>query len=240
MFKYLAVSTVNAFFYVIFYFFVFLCLDINLKVFIILSVIIGGLSLIPVILWMNGLYLNIIKNAYFLKRDIVFKLIPLIIVFFYYILRSINYDNDFILNLFEYLFFFSILSQVVILYDFFKNTMSIIERANQLVKANNKHVNTDENNLLGFDYFLLMNLIIRYTNKKFYIVENTNNIDYKNISYMVLSGNRFLTVSYSKLMFIIDDKLITHESIYSLQQEFKKFLFDMDDNELDVLKMMQI
>lgn len=242
MIKYLMISTVNTFFYLLFFSFVFMCFDSDFSFLNYSSslFIMCGFLIVLGIPWINGLYKNVIKNAYFKKKDILLKIIPMIVVVTYFIFKQTNYDNIIVSNLFKYLLYLAVLLQFIVFYDLLKNKTDIIERSTYLMETNNKHLTTDEHNLLGFDYLILNNMIKNYTNKKFYIIEDKNSIDYKDITFMIISGTSSFRFSYPHLMFMFDDKLISQESILSLQKEYKKFLFDMNDEELDILLMVQI
>lgn len=240
MIKYLAISVFNSFYYLLLSYLVLLNYKANGQEYYTVAAIVYGAALIPVIVWMNGIHKRIIVKAYFSKIDLIFKIsilsIPLLFISFEYF----DYNNSIFFNMLKVLFFVLLCAKLVSLYPTSRIKADIICQSTQFIQSNNTHLYLDNNNLFGIDYIFLNNMIDRYTDHIFYIVEYKKNIDYRNVSYLVVSGKTIHVLSYSNLKFILNDKIIDTNNIDSLQQEYKKSFFNMTKNELEVLEMMQI
>lgn len=87
-----------------------------------------------------------------------------------------------------------------------------------------------------FQFELLNELIEHVIVEDYYIIDNCKDSDFVSI----YSNNKIIKYNHIKDLFLIDNINASYETIFAIQDEFNKNLFEMNEDELSIIKMMSI
>lgn len=217
------ISIFNSFFYLLYSIPIFIYLYEPSFQFFLIFTLHFVVTLFSIIKWIIGFNQNIFINSYFTNYDILGKIIPLLLLLAVFIFPD---NKDKIIGLsFVIVWFFICITLGVGL--FFSSTILIIKAAK----------GQDLFQLYGVEWEHVFKMLNSCTSGNYFIFDTPYVKEYR---FEIFSNHKNITLNCNDLFFIIDNIYIYYSLINSMQIEYNKKLFDMDDKEIDILKMISI
>lgn len=232
MIKNISISAINAFYYLIFSI-VFLVFTYEPTFnFYFFSSFLLIASLYTVIQWFVCLHQHVLIRAYFLKKDIFYRLTPLLLLLLAFPFK----DNDYISYTTPYLAFI-----IFVIPVFFKTFELYFTFPMKILKfiMNQLAVNTifSFDNNIRFNWTDINEVVKSTTNLSYYIVDNC----YFNNEYITIySSGKEVEFNYGAKHFLLDGIIVSADVIHKMQDEYQLNLFDMNDEQLELIKMIAI
>lgn len=232
MIKNIAISAINAFYYLIFSIvFLLFTYEPSFNFYFFSSCLVIA-SLYTVIQWFVCLQQHVLIRAYFLKKDIFYRLVPLLLLLLAYPFKS----NYYVLYITPYLSFFIFVIPVILksIELSFTYPMKVLKNImNQLA------VNTifSFENSVRFNWNNINNIVKNITKISYYIVDNCY---FNNECITIYSCGKQIEFNHVKKHFVVDGIIVSSDVIYRMQEECQLNLFDMDDDQLELIKMLAI
>lgn len=241
--RYIAISTFNAFFNLIFWgFFIYQSFDGSYLSYF-ASFVIMSMTLYPVYRWYISLSNNVIINAHLSLFDGFTKIISLLSAIFIFIIAYYREDgknivDDKLIVLVAFILFFCSMARFFHFIFIFDKKANLANKLDIIHKNKGQDYSTFGSSLFNFD--ILKDYIQNYTNSDFYIIPDKLPKDENGIQFKIYSNNKTLFFNYIEKSFIFDGFMLKSDDIQDFQKEYDKKLFEMSDQELDTLRMWSI
>lgn len=241
--RYVAISTFNAFFNLIFFgFFIFQTFDGSYMAYFTAFVIMSA-TLYPVYRWYTALSNNVIINAHLSLFDGSTKIISLLSAIFIFIIAYYREDGQIIVNekliiLVAFILFFCLMARFFHFIFIFDKKANLANKLDIIHKNKGQDYSTFGSSLFNFE--ILKDYIQNYTNSDFYIIPDKLPKDENDIQFKIYSNNKTLFFNYIERSFIFDGFMLKSDDIEHFQKEYGKSLFEMSKEELETLKMWSI
>lgn len=236
MIKNIAISFLNAFYHVLFIIiFLFYAYEPNTS-FYVFAAIAGAIALYPVVQWVFGIYQHVLVRSYFIKKDLLYRVLPLLSLLLMYPFK----DSDYLSFFCPYILFFSILLFFIPVFLRFMDLTFIVPITVL------KHLMSIKNSVLtplsvpyimGLNWKDLNEFIKKFTNLSYYVIDDCK-IDKE--FFNIYSGGRTFQFNHEKSYFMVDGLVVIPNLILTMQDEYKTKLFEMNDEQLDLIKMISI
>lgn len=227
------ISSLNAFYYFIFSiaFLIFTYEPSNYS-FYFLAILLIISTLYPIIQWSVSLYQHVLIRAFFTKKDIVYKLSPILLLLFAWAFNTKDSMQLFV-QCSTYLSF--ILFVVPLFLKSFEITFTYPMK--MLKNQVNSSVMFSSPNIIKFNWNVVNDMIKKITNSSYYIVDNCN-FDLGSIN--IFSGGKKIQFNYENSQFVVDGISISSSVVMDMQNEYHLKFFDMNDDQLELIKMISI
>jgi hypothetical protein len=186
----------------------------------------------PIIKWIIGVYQHVFIRSYFSKYDFFYKFLPFILLAICYYLKN-NEAFSFII---PYILLFSFILFIIPIFVNHMNLMFVIP-----LKFLKNHFSMNNSVtipfIMGLNWKSLNTFIQQFTNVSYYVIDDCKlDRDILNI----YSCGRQILLNHEKNYFILDGIVINYATAISVQEEYKCKLFEMTDEELELMKMLAI
>lgn len=236
MIKNVTISILNAFYYLIFSvaFLIFTYEPSNYS-FYFFAILLIISTLYPIIQWSVSLYQYVLIRAYFTKKDIVYKFFPILLLLFAWVFNTTDSIQLFV-QCSTYLAF--ILFVVPFFIKSFEITFTYpMKMLKNIMSQVNGSVMFSSPNIIKFNWNAVNDITKKITNSSYYIVDNCN-FDLGSIS--IFSGGKKIQFNYENSQFVVDGISISSSIVMDMQNEYHLKLFDMNDEQLELIKMIAI
>lgn len=179
--------------------------------------------LIPVFRFFINLKNNRVFNSYISLTDILNKFIPLFLILLSFILyeyqKLIFVITAFygIVMIFCYMFMSIVLSSAVVIFKFIESSFTF--------------------DLYGYDWNEFKNTLELFTSNSYLIYDCEES---KDGVFCIYSSDKTYHFNYKENYFIMNDNVITKNTILQFQEDYKKKFFDMSPSELEVITMWSV
>lgn len=227
MLKYFTISFVNAVYYPFFMvLFALYHYEPNLEFYVSAGVMILLFSY-PLLKWITNLNEHVLFRAYFVKSDILFKLIPSLIL-----LLCPLFKDD--INPLLYPYILVVPYFLVLIHLMFKFVYLAILAPTLII---NNAATFSFTGIMGVNSIKLNKFIQQFTDAFYFIIDD----GYTHENTMtVYSLNTSVIFNYHYDFFAIDGIIVNSHTILTMQDEYKKLLFQMSDDELETIKMLAV
>lgn len=236
MTKNIITSILNAFYHVLFIIiFLFYTYEPTTSFYVFAAIVIVA-ALYPIVQWMSGIYQHVVIRSYFVKKDLLYRVFPLLALLVTYPFK----DNDYLSFFVPYILFFSMLLFFIPVFLRFMELTFImpITVLKHLMSINNT-VPTPLSvpYIMGLNWKSLNEFIKQFTNLSHYVIDDCK-IDKE--FFNIYSGGRTFQFNHEKSYFMVDGLVVIPKLILTMQDEYKTKLFEMNDEQLDLIKMIAI
>lgn len=186
----------------------------------------------PIVKWIVGVYQHVFIRSYFSKYDFFYKVLPFILLVTGYYFKN-NETFSFII---PYILLFSFILFIIPIFVHHMNLMFVIP-----IKFLKNHFSMNNPvtipSVMGLNWKSLNTFIQQFTNVSYYVIDDCKlDIDILNI----YSCGRQIFLNHEKNYFILDGIVINYATAIAMQEEYKCKLFEMTDDELELMKMLAI
>lgn len=223
MIKRFAISFFNSFFYLVFLIFNIVLTYKETTEFIITAIIFFILSLIPVAGFIFHLKNRRIFNSYLSCKDIFYKIVPMCLM----ILSFVIYEYKKLIISITSLYIAPIIFFEMFMFIFFTTTMAIYKVIDNLYTFNS----------YGYDWKELKPTFELFTSKPYYVYDCKQS---KDGFFEINSSDKTYCFNCKENNFIMNNNIITKNTVLQFQEDYKKKLFDMSESEIDVITMWSI
>jgi len=241
--RYIALSTFNAFFNLIFWGVILIqCFD-GSYISLLNILLVVTLCSYPILRWYFAFSNKVIIDAHLSLFDGLIKCLLLLSVSFIFIVVHYKNQGQMIVDESTLKKVGSVLLLCVFVKFFyflfmFNKKLNLANKLDVIHKNKKQDFSTYGGFLFNFD--ALRDYIKNYTNNEYYIIREKLPKDESNIEFKIYSNNKIILFNYIKESFVIDGCLIDEKDINHFQSEYSKKLFEMNDQELETIKMWSI